>query len=109
MMENESEFFRIVEQKLRDSGIIELIQSEVRNRPALWSQDDKKSCWLTACNMEICFNVKDKEQIAEAEPFLMFSIGTIGNVHINMSVHGNREYTTVRFEGDIVHESKRER
>ena len=109
-MENdEFELLRIIEQKMRDSGIVELVQSEVQNRPALWGQDDKQTCWLTSCHLEVCFNVRDQEQIAVAQPFLMLSIGTIRNVHLNMSVHGNTEYTTIYREKEIVHEDKRQR
>ena len=92
MIENDHpEFLRIIEQKIRDSGVIELIQSEVQNTPALWSQNDEKTCWLTDCSMEVCFNVRDQEHIYTAEPFLMLSIGTIQNVHVSMSVHGDTE------------------
>lgn len=110
MMGNEElDFLRIIEQKLRDSGIVELIQSEVQNRPALWGQDKEKTCWLTDCSIQVCFNVKDKEQIAEAKPFFMFNMGTVDNVHISMSVHGDREYTTVHFEKEVVYDSQRNR
>ena len=113
--EKEFDFLRIVEQKLRDSGIIEAVQSEVRNRTVLWGQNDEKDCWLTDCSMRICFNVQDQEQIATAEPFLMLNIGNMSGVEINMTVHpgirtpNDTEYCTIYRDKEIVYDDKRKR
>ena len=108
-MENEFDFPRIIEQALKDAGIIELVQSEIQNRPALWGQDDAKTCWLTSCHINICFNVKDESGIATAKPFLMFDIGTMQHLHIGMTVHDSTEYDTVYHERELVYDNKRQR
>lgn len=106
---NNFDLLRALEEKLKNSGIIDMVQETVRKEPGLWDQNDEKTCWLTSCKLQVCFNVRKQEDIATAEPFLMLSIGTYNRGYYDMSIHGNREYCLERKEGVTIDEFTRKR
>lgn len=105
---NCNELLKEIQKRLVESGISDMITEYVREHPEYWVRNNTSGTgYNTSCQINICFNTAsdiNMNDMTQATPFYMLSIGRNQNKNVDVSVHpkdNNAVWTDYWYNGSI--------